>query len=114
MDRAAILVEELEKPVVAKAISERYYPLEAEKKEMKRNVDLDGNPLRLLLFERQRWLQQQINALFSERYKLVSRLHKDNTRYYATPNEDRSQHTMWWNAEEDSEFTRTPSESFVL
>jgi hypothetical protein len=52
---------------------------------MKGKGDLFGNPS--LLFEKQRKLQRQINALFSERYDLISRLREDDTRYYAMLNE---------------------------
>jgi hypothetical protein len=82
------LKERLDDPE-AMAFSERYYALEAEMNEMKRKVDMFGNPS--LLFEQQRKLQRQINTLFSERYDLISRPSKDDTQHYATLNEDRNQ-----------------------
>lgn len=48
-------------------------------------------------FKQQRMLQQQINALFSKRYDLISRLRKDDTQHCAMLNED------WWNAERQAE-----------
>ena len=38
-------------------------------------------------FKQQHTLQGQINALFSKRYDLISRLREDDTQYYAMLNE---------------------------
>ena len=93
IDAEGVAMEKLKKRLYdpeAKAIEERYNALEVEMNVMKGEVDLFGNPS--LLFDRQRRLQRQINTLFSERYDLISRLRKDDTRYYAMLNEDRYQH----------------------
>jgi len=102
-DRAA--VEELKKQLddpEAKAMSERYDAIKAELDEIKKEDD-ELHADRSRLFDERSALQQQIDALFSERRESAARFREANDRYYTKLNEDRARRAERLRAQKEAE-----------